>query len=50
MNSKDFQRMLQREYFENRAKNLSDRAIRENDEYMNKSMEKFKKDLSEMKL
>lgn len=43
-----FQRMLQREYFENRATNLSDEVKKRNDDYMRKSMEKLKKDLSEM--
>lgn len=50
MSAKDFQRMLQREYFENRAKHLSDEVKQRNDAYMKKSMEKFKKDFAEMKI
>lgn len=48
MNEKDFQRMLQREYYENRARNLTDKAIQENDEYMKKATEQFKKDLEKI--
>lgn len=45
MSSSDFQRMLQIEYYENRAKNLSAESIRESEKYRSDAMEKFKKDL-----
>lgn len=50
MSAIDFQRKLKIEYFENQAHNLSDEVKERNDEYMKKSMEKFQKDLAEMKL
>ena len=46
MSSKDFQRMLQREYYENQAKNLSDANVRADEQYMSEAMQKFKKELS----
>ena len=46
----DFQRMLQREYYENRAKNLTDASIAKDKEYMSQAMETFKKDLADMRL
>lgn len=50
MTAQDFQRMLQREYYENRASNLSDEVKQRNDKYMSQAMETFKKDLADMRL
>ena len=48
MTAQDFQRMLEREYHENRAKNLTDASRAISKEYMSKAMEKFKKDLADI--
>jgi hypothetical protein len=50
MSSEDFQRMLQREYYANMAKNLSDESIEAGKLWTSDAMEKFKKDLAEMKI
>lgn len=48
MTAQDFQRMLEREYHENRAKNLTDASIAKGKESMSQVMETFKKDLAKM--
>ena len=45
MSSQDFQRMLQREYYEGRAEILSDASVTASEKYMSDAMERFKKDL-----